>query len=377
MEVGIGSIEDLYGGKLELSQRIKTIRNLDQFFPCSSIGPASKTIFTKQNLINLDGLRFSTQDHIVSFQDYIEINCLTGLSIYKDGLQIYEEYFHGIARDTPWCAFSITKSFTSILIGAAINDGFIGSEDDLITDYLPQLKDGAYADVTLKHVLRMSSGVYWDEAYDDPCSERRKMLEVQRRQSPGAILEFLNKLTRATEPGGQWKYNTGDTFIAGAVLRAAVKRSLSTYLQEKLWIPLGMEFSGCWWLDSPNGQEFGGGGILLKLPDLLRFGQFLLGNGLIQGNRVLPAGWLEKSATAFTVQDQLIDYGYLFWLVPESKGVLHRSAFKARGIFGQYLYINPSQNLVVAAFSARPKPKATDSPIDDDDFLTGLIQYLN
>ena len=377
MEARIGSIEDLYGGKLALSQRINTIRHLDQFFPCSTITPAPQASLIEKRLLNLDGLRFANQDQILSFRDYIDINCLTGLCILKDGVQIYEDYFHGNASDTPWCAFSVTKSFTSILIGAAIQDGLIRSEDDLVSDYLPQLKDGAYAGVTLKHILRMSSGVSWDETYGDPHSERRQMLEVQHLQKPGAILEFLNSLNRATKPGDQWKYNTGDTFIAGAVLRAAVKRSLSTYLQEKLWIPLGMEFSGCWWLDSPNGQEFGGGGILLKLPDLLRFGQFLLGNGLIQGNRVLPAGWLEKSATAFTVQDQLIDYGYLFWLVPESKGVLHRSAFKARGIFGQYLYINPSQNLVVAAFSARPKPKATDSPIDDDDFLTGLIQYLN
>jgi CubicO group peptidase (beta-lactamase class C family) len=77
------------------------------------------------------------------------------------------------------------------------------------------------------------------------------------------------------------------------------------------------------------------------------------------------------------VQGKLIDYGYLFWLVPSDSGVLHQGAFKARGIFGQYLYVNPSQNLVVAAFSARPKPNTADSPISDDDFLTGLIQYLS
>ena len=141
--------------------------------------------------------------------------------------------------------------------------------------------------------------------------------------------------------------------------------------------PLGTEFPACWWLDSPNGQEFGGGGIQLKMPDLLRFGQFLLNNGLIGSRKVLPADWIQKSSTTFQVQGKLIDDGYLFWLVPSDKGVLHQGAFKARGIFGQYLYVNPSQNLVVAAFSARPKPNTADSPIDDDDFLTGLIQYLS
>jgi CubicO group peptidase (beta-lactamase class C family) len=377
MEGNIGSIEDLYGGKLALSQRINTIRHLDQFFPCGDITPASQPSLIEKNPLNLDGLRFITQDQTLSFRDYIDVNCLAGLCVIKDGIQIFEEYFHGNVSDTPWCAFSVTKSFTSILIGAAIQDGLIRSEDDLVSDYLPQLKDGAYAGVTLKHILRMSSGVSWDETYGDPHSERRQMLEVQHLQKPGAILEFLNKLSRATQPGDQWKYNTGDTFIAGAVLKAAVKKPLSTYLQEKLWQPLGMEFPAYWWLDSPSGQEFGGGGILLKMPDLVRFGCFLLNNGLIKGGRVLPADWMQKSATPFKVQDKLIDYGYLFWLVPEDKGALHQGAFKARGIFGQYLYVNPSQNLVVAAFSARPKPKAADSPIDDDDFLTGLVQYLS
>lgn len=377
MEARIGSIEDLYGGKLALSQRINTIRHLDQFFPCSTIAPASQANLIEKRPLNLDDLRFTYQDQILSFRDYIDINCLTGLCILKDGVQIYEEYFHGNTSDTPWCAFSVTKSFTSILIGAAIQDGLIKSEDDLVSDYLPQLKNGAYSGVKLKHVLRMSSGVSWDETYGDPHSERRQMLEVQHLQKPGAILEFLIKLNRATKPGDQWKYNTGDTFIAGAVLKAAVKKPLATYLQEKLWQPLGMAFPAHWWLDSPGGQEFGGGGILLKMPDLVRFGQFLLNNGLIEGGRVLPSDWIQKSATAFEVQGKLIDYGYLFWLVPRDKGPLHQGAFKARGIFGQYLYINPNQNLVVAAFSARPKPNAADSPINDDDFLTGLIQYLS
>ena len=377
MEAGIGSIEDLYGGKLGLSQRINTIRHLDQFFPCGPIAPASQPSLIEKSLINLDGLTFTTQDQVLSFRDYIDINCLTGLCILKDGVQIYEAYFHGNASDTPWCAFSVTKSFTSILIGAAIQDGLIGSENDLVSDYLPQLKNGAYGGVTLKQILRMNSGVSWDETYGDPRSERRQMLEVQHLQKPGAILEFLNKLSRATQPGDQWKYNTGDTFIAGAVLKAAVKIPLSAYLQEKLWQPLGMEFPACWWLDSIDGQEFGGGGIILKMPDLLRFGRFLLSNGLIEGRRVLPVDWIQKSVTTFQVQGKLIDYGYLFWLVPSDKGTLHQGAFKARGIFGQYLYVNPSQNLVVAAFSARPKPNTADSPINDDDFLTGLIQYLS
>ena len=376
-EKAIGSLEDLYGGKLDLEQRINTIRYLDCFFPCSDITQAPQTSSITERIIDLSNLRFTSQDKHLSLQDYLDINCVTGLCILKDGIKVYENYFHGNQGNTPWCAFSVTKSVTSTLVGAAIADGFIHGVNDLVSDYLPQLRTGAYSGVKLEDVLRMSSGVSWDETYGDPKSERRKMLEVQHLQQAGAILDFLKNLDRASEPGDKWKYNTGDTFVVGALLRAAVQRSLAIYLEEKIWHPLGMEFCARWWLDSPNGLEFGGGGIQLRLTDLARFGQFLLNGGHIEGQQILPSDWIKNVSSGFEVQGSSIDYGYLFWLVPPDKGPLHQGAFKARGIYGQYLYMNPNENLVVAAFGARPKARAADSPIDDDDFLTGLIQYLS
>ncbi|WP_353202873.1 serine hydrolase [Polynucleobacter sp.] len=376
-EDAIGSLEDLYGGKLDLEQRIETIRHLDRFFPCSEITPAPQTSSITERLIDLSDLRFKSHDQNLSFQNYLDINCVTGLYILKDGIKVYENYFHGNQSNTPWCAFSVTKSVTSTLVGAAIADGSIYSVNDLVSDYLPQLSVGAYSGVRLEDVLRMSSGVLWDETYGDPQSERRKMLEVKHQQQAGAILDFLKNLDRASEPGYQWKYNTGYTFVVGALLKAAVQRSLAIYLQEKIWHPLGMEFSARWWLDSPMGQEFGGGGIQLRLRDLARFGEFLLKGGLIEGRQILPSDWIKNASSSFKVQGSSIDYGYLFWLVPPDKGPLHQGAFKARGIYGQYLYMNPNENLVVAAFGARPKARAADSPIDDDDFLTSLVQYLS
>lgn len=376
-EDAIGCLEDLYGGKLDLEQRIETIRHLDYFFPCSDITPAPQTSWIPECLIDLSDLRFTSQDQALSFQDYIDMNCVTGLCILKDGIKVYENYFHGNQSNTPWCAFSVTKSVTSTLVGAAIADGSIHGVNDLVSNYLPQLSAGAYSGVKLEDVLRMSSGVSWDETYGDPQSERRKMLEVQYQQQAGAILDFLKNLDRASEPGDQWMYNTGDTFVVGALLRAAIQRSLAIYLQEKIWHPLGMEFPARWWLDSPNGQEFGGGGIQLRLRDLARFGEFLLKGGLIEGRQILPSDWIKNASSSFEVKGSSIDYGYLFWLVPPDKGPLHQGAFKARGIYGQYLYMNPNENLVVAAFGARPKARAADSPIDDDDFLTSLVQYLS
>jgi CubicO group peptidase (beta-lactamase class C family) len=373
----ISSLEELYESRLDLAQRVKTIRNLDRFFPCHQIKQSLISSSISYEPFNFENFNFLTLNQNLTLDDYIRLNYVTGICILKNGIKIYENYFNGNNYDTQWCGFSITKSITSTLIGAAIQDGSIGGVGEQVSTYLPQLDKSIYGEVTIEQVLRMCSGVQWDETYSNPNSDRRKMLEVQHLQQTDAVLNFLSQLPRKSKPGDLWNYNTGDTFIAGALLKAAIHKSLSTYLQEKIWQPLGMEFPASWWLDSINGQEFGGGGLSFCLRDLARFGQFLLDDGMINGSQILPADWVKNSSTPFQVKGKSVDYGYLFWLVPPEKGAIHQGAFKARGIFGQYLYVNPHKKIVVATFGARPKPRAADSPIDDDDFLTGLVQYLN
>jgi len=195
----------------------------------------------------------------------------------------------------------------------------------------------------------MASGVRWNEAYTDPSSDRRKMLEMQTEQRPGALLQFMAKLPRAATPGVIWNYNTGETYVLGALVRAAVKRPLTEYLSRKIWSQFAMEQDATWWTESPGGVEFGGSGFAATVRDYGRFGQFVLQGGSVNGKQVVPQGWFSAAGQPKEVGGQVIPYGYMLWSEPDG-------AFRAFGIFGQSIYINPKRNVVIAVWSAQQRP---------------------
>jgi CubicO group peptidase (beta-lactamase class C family) len=189
-------------------------------------------------------------------------------------------------------------------------------------------------------------------------------------------LKFMATLPRAAEPGTVWKYSTGETHIAGALVRAAVKRPVSQYLSEKIWSKLGMEDNATWWLESPGGLEVGGSGLSARLRDYGRFGQFVLNGGKIGDQQVVPEGWFSEAGSSKQVGGKTVDYGYMWWVLGKSAGLAHEGAFRAVGIFGQFIYLNPREHLVVVVWSARPKPSRTNT-IDDNDFFAGVIDALH
>ena len=157
---------------------------------------------------------------------------------------------------------SVVKAMTATLVGAAIHDWHIKSIDDPVTDYLPQFLGSAYDGVTVRHLLQMTSGVAWNETYTDPTSDRRRMLDAQIGQQSGDILELMSKLDRAAEPGMRWNYSTGETQVVGALVRATTGMPVAEYLSTKIWAPFGMESDANWWLESPDGLEVGGSGLV-------------------------------------------------------------------------------------------------------------------
>src|SRR4029077_10945029 len=154
--------------------------------------------------------------------DYIFLNRVSGLLAIKHGGIAFETYQLGNTNQTRWASMSVAKSVTATLIGAAIQDGHIGSLEDPVTRYVSQLSGSAYEGVTIRHLLQMTSGVKWDETYTDPHSDRRRMLEIQHAQRPGGVLTLMAALPRAAAPGRRWNYSTGETHVAGALLFAAV-----------------------------------------------------------------------------------------------------------------------------------------------------------
>ena len=251
----------------------------------------------------------------------------------------------------------------------------IGSSTLPINQYLPELAGSGYDGVSIRHILQMTSGVRWDDTHTDPASERRQMLELQIAQKPGAIMKYVAGLPRIAEPGTVWNYSTGETHIVGALVHAATRRWVSDYLSEKIWSKCGMESDATWWLEAPQGLEVAGSGISATLRDYARFGVFMMNDGRIDGRRVLAPGWAKDSGASREIDGKRVDYGYMWWAVPAADGSLADGAYSARGIFGQFIYINPREQVVIAVISARAKPKNAEVILDND-FFNAAADFL-
>lgn len=374
----IGTAREIYDGSLYPDKAVLTYQNTDKIFPTRVIKAGEKASPLALSDKQITSMTFTSDDKKYDLPDYFALNRVVGLMVLKDGKIAYEHYDYGVKPDTRWMSMSVAKSFVSTLVGAAIKDGYINSVDDPVVKYLPQLKGSAYQDVSVKDVLMMASGVDWNETYTDPNSDRRKFLEMQvLSNKKGAIFDILKTLNRATESGKYFNYSTGETVLIGEIVQAATKMPLADYLSQKIWVPVGMESDAMWWLDSPNGHEVGGSGILAVLRDYARFGQFILDGAEVNGEKIVPDTWLAEATTAKPLigVGDIDGYGYQWWTMKPEVGKVHEKAFMGIGIHGQYLYINPEENLVVVALSARSKPTGRDT-IDDLDFLAAVAEKL-
>ena len=282
---------------------------------------------------------------------YMKAQRNAGLIIIQDGKIRLEKYALDYSKDGRWTSFSVAKSLTSTMVGAAVRDGYIKSLDDKVTVYMPDLKGSAYDDVSVHQLLTMTSGVKWNEDYTDPKSD--VALFNLHKAEPGVdvTVSYMRKLPREAPAGSKWVYKTGETNLIGVLVSSATKKTLSAYLSEKVWKPFGMEQDGAWMLGS-TGHEISGCCVSATLRDYARFGQFILGGGMAGGKPVLPDDWL---AAATTKQADIAQpgrgYGYQWWTNDDG-------SFAAQGIFGQGIFIDPKRKLVIA--SNGNWPTATD-----------------
>jgi len=364
----IGTVRQVYDGALFPDLQVQTFRNIDRLFPTRVVERGERVYPLRGRETQLENFRFTADGKTYDLYDYLSLNRVSGLLVIKNGEIAFERYFLGNSDETRWMSMSVVKSITAALVGAAIKDGHIRSIDDLVVDYLPQFKGSAYDGVSVRQLLQMTSGVAWNETYTDPASDRRKMLEAQIAQKPGAILDLMAGLERSAEPGRRWNYSTGETHIAGALVRAATGKNLADYLSEKIWARMGMEADATWWLESPGGLEVGGSGLSATLRDYGRFGMFMLHGGVIDGEATLPIGWMDEASTPKIVDGETVEYGYMLW-------PLRDQAYAAVGIFGQFVYVNPRKDLVVAIWSAQSKPVGTHV-VDEYEFLAALSEAV-
>ncbi|WP_271438613.1 serine hydrolase domain-containing protein [Pontixanthobacter luteolus] len=282
---------------------------------------------------------------------YMENQRTSGLVIIHDGKVVMEKYGLDFGPEGKWTSFSVAKSLTSTMVGAAVKDGAIKSLDDKVSAYIKGLEGSAYDDVTIRQLLTMTSGVRWNEDYTDPKSDVALFNEHKAEDGLDATVSYMRKLPREAPAGEKWVYKTGETNLIGVLVSEATGKPLAEYLSEKVWKPFGMEQDATWLLGS-TGHEISGCCIQASTRDFGRFGLFILGGAIADGNRVVPDDWLPAATTKQAdIGAPGRGYGYQWWTNDDG-------SFAAQGIFGQGIFIDPARKLVIASNSNWPT--ATD-----------------
>ncbi|WKL57337.1 serine hydrolase [Asticcacaulis sp. ZE23SCel15] len=363
-----GWMVDLYAGQMMPDDQVQALQTSERAFATRVIKRGGAVRGFKAAARQIEDFPIRSNDQDYDLYDYVSRNRVAGLLITHNDAIVHERYELSFEADQRWLSMSMAKSVATTLIGVAIQDGYIASVEELLTKYLPELIGSAYDGVSIRQLIQMTSGVKWDDTHTNPASERRHMLDLQLSQDHGAIMAYMASLPRVAEPGTVWNYSTGETHVVGALVKAATGKWLADYLSEKIWSKLGMESDALWWLEAPGGLEVAGSGICATLRDYVRFARFVLEDGVIGGERVLPEGWVKAAGAARDVGGQLTHYGYMWWSVPDAAGSFEDGAFSARGIFGQFLYINPKKNILIAVLSSRSKPRLSEVIVDNDFF---------
>ncbi|WP_077034400.1 serine hydrolase [Pelomonas sp. KK5] len=327
---------------------------------------------------------FVTGGRRLGIADLMNQNNITGLIVTANNEVVLERYGLGLQEHERWSTMSTVKSMTAILVGAAIADGSMRSLDDAVTDHLPAMRGTGYEGVTVRHLLTMSSGVRWAEDYTDRDSDVNRYSRSLAAKAPGGVLGLMASLPKAHAPGSFWNYNTGDTYLLGAVICAATKRTLADYMSEKIWRPAGMEFDGFYTLESAEGQEISGSRAGMSLRDFARFSLLVMNGGRVGGpwgTSLLAEGWVDAAGTpAFKLAGLentagveilgVTGYGLSWWLDDDG-------GMWALGHSGQRIYVNRRERITVVQLAVYPEPRY-ESPQepDRDTALLNFIQTL-
>jgi len=303
------------------------------------------------------------------FEEFLTEQKVAGLLILQDGKIRMEHYDLGLSQAGRWTSQSVAKSVTSTLVGAAIKDGYINSVDDYLTDYIPDLKGSAYEKVTIHHLLTMNTGVRWQESFNDMGSDLTRFFTVPIEPGMEQTVSYMRSLPAEAEPGSLWVYSTGETHLLGFLVSSATGQTLSDYLSLKIWVPYGMEQEATWILNLTN-QELAGCCLQAGLRDFARYGQFVLDGGRINGESIVPDDWFQAATSMQVSLFPGWGYGYQWWTLGDG-------TFRALGIYGQMIHIDPARRLVVAINSAWPETESDTRRIAANNFLRTIANEID
>lgn len=296
--------------------------------------------------------------------------------IIKDDTILYERYFGGYSASTPVQVFSVAKSLFSILVGRAVDDGYF-SVNQPVTDFVPELAPRGFDRVTIEHLLQMASGSNYRQTGFDELSPFS--LHPRFEYSPRLEKEITTTLKIIDEPGTQFIYKSGDTALLSLVLTRALKdKTITEYMQEAIWTPLGMEFDGYYTLDHAGADALEKTWCCLALTarDLAKFGRLMLEDGNWNGTQIISSAWVKKSIQVdsndprdfgeFGSIPGFRGYQYQWWLASQDE------AYYGNGHLEQFLYVNPAKRIIIVRLG-----RVGDEPQDWLGLFNDLSQNIH
>ena len=359
-------------------EQIDNFNRMHQMFPVTAM-PAADQPYSFQVVESVPlPTEFSYGGKRVETEEFLARTDTGAVLVVKDGAIQFEQYWRSGGQTQTWLSMSVAKSFISALIGIAIEQGHIRDINDPITDYAPELAGSAYDNVAIKDILQMSSGASWNEDYGDPESDINRFARVFALG--GSMNKFATTLTREMAPGTYNRYNSTDTQALGMLLTAATGRSITEYMIENLWHPMGAEHTGYWLTDADN-MEMAFGGLNITARDYAKLGELYRLGGAFNGQQIVPADWVSASIVADAphlipgvnpASDWPLGYGYQWW-IPE--GIA--GEFMAIGVYNQFIYIAPESNTVIVKLSANsaygtPEDKDASSEFESIEFFRAI-----
>lgn len=343
------------------SHRIENFRAMDRVFPSRPV-PRAGSVWEFSRDPRPLPVTYAFDGAERDLAAFLDGTVTTGLLVVHRGAIIHEDYRLGADETSPFTSWSMAKSVLSALIGIAVEEGHIASIRDPIGQYVPAMAGSGYADVTIEDALTMSSGVAFDEDYDNPFSDIN-MLFIRAMAMGTPVEETIAGLQSTRAPGTFNDYVSSDSMALGLVLEGATGMPVAEYLASRLWGPMRAEADAFWSTDR-TGREFALCCLNATLRDYARFGRLYLERGARDGRQIVPADWIAASVNPTAPHLQpgenpasswTFGYGYQWWIPEEPQG-----DFLAIGVWGQYIYIDPAREVVIVKTSA-------DADFDDND----------
>ena len=281
---------------------------------------------------------FIEKENITDFDAFLKKHKTVAFLIIRNDTMLYEKYFFNYSDSSILPSFSMSKAYISALTGIAINEGFIKSTEQPVTDFLPELltNDKNFQKIRIEDLLNMRSGIKFNEGYTNPFADMSKYYYGKN------LNKYIKKLKIKEPPDFSYDYVSVNALLLAKAIEISTGKQLNKYLEEKIWFHLGMEYDASWNIDSKKHKQIKAFCCInARARDFAKFGRLYLNKGSWNGRQIVPEKWVIQSTSIINNSRDSQNYPYThFWRVKED------GAFFAKGILGQYIYVFPKKNLI-------------------------------